>query len=160
MTPNFGQGANSAIESAAALTNILYDMVHVHHINTPSTTEIDGFLESFSKSREHRCKTMLKKAAFVTRLQARDGLLNVLIGRYIAPYAGDLPASMAGKVMIGAEKLNCVPVTKRSEIGWPRSRKEKGKQSSHVWQRRGWQTVQALSVFGLALGSLRIANFL
>lgn len=144
MTPNFGQGANSAIESAAALANTLHDMIHTGGLHKPSDTEIDALLTSFSNPRRKRTKSMLKTARFLTRLQARDGLLNILIGRYIAPYAGDLPASMAGKVMVGAEKLNYLPVPKRSEKGWPESSR------AQVWRLRA---CQGLGVLIVAAGS-------
>lgn len=159
MTPNFGQGANSAIESAVALANTLHKMINVHHIYRPSDTELDAYLEAFSTPRKIRTRSLVKTAGFVTRLQARDGLLNILIGRYIAPYTPDLPASMAGKVMAGAEKFNYLPVPKRSEKGWPRSRSEKGARGdAQAWRAYALQALQAFGFIMLAAGSVRLFN--
>lgn len=159
MTPNFGQGANSAIESAAALANCLHDLLR--RDSKPSDVEIDAALEEFNMSRRKRTKSMLKQAAFITRLQARDGLFNVLVGRYVIPYLGDVPASMAGKVMVGAEKLNFLPVPRRSEKGWPRcsgDRKVLSERQKSM-ETRTWQVLKVLGVLGLALGSVRMASF-
>ncbi|MCJ1243270.1 hypothetical protein MMC30_000467 [Trapelia coarctata] len=158
MTPNFGQGANSCIESAAALTNTLHDIIHVHHVSKPSNAQINTLLGSFNKVRGTRTKALVKQAGFVTRLQARDGLFNILVGRYIAPYAKDLPASMAGKVMVGAEKLDFLPVPERSEKGWPRSIGGRRVSGGEEWQKRAWQAVQAVTLVVLAAGSIRLFN--
>jgi FAD dependent monooxygenase len=92
-------------------------MINIHHIEKPSNSEIDARLSSFNKSRIERTMSMAKTAGFVTRLQARDGLVNRLIGRYFAPYAGDLPADMTSNAIIGATKLDYIPTPGRSEKG-------------------------------------------
>lgn len=118
MTPNLGQGANSAIESAAALANTLHDMINTHNIQQPSDKEIDTYLELFTESRRERTTSIAKTSGVVTRMHARDGLINKLIGRYYVPYAKDFPADMCSNVMLGATKLDFIPVSKRSEKGW------------------------------------------
>ena len=129
MTPNFGQGANSAIESAAALSNALHRLLHAQRHTSPSDAELDTLLTAFSQRRRKRTKAMLRQARFVTRLHARDSLVNILLGRYLVPYAGDLPARMAGKVIVGAEKLDFLPLPVRTEKGWLRPDRDIG---------RGW----------------------
>ncbi|KAL8722761.1 MAG: hypothetical protein Q9225_000822 [Loekoesia sp. 1 TL-2023] len=118
MTPNLGQGANSAIESAAALANNLHHLTQTQGIRKPSTQQIEACLEAFSSTRLPRAKSIVKEAGFLTRLQARDGLMNCFIGRYIVPYAGDFPAAHASKVVRAAPKLDYLPLTDRVGNGW------------------------------------------
>lgn len=142
MTPNFGQGANSAIESAAALANTLFELVDHRHVQRPSNTEINAAMTRFVQSRLERTASMVKTAGFVTRLQARDGLVNRLIGRYVAPYAGDLPADMSSNAIVGATKLDYIPLPERSSTSYMQAR------GSINWPRR----ISMTAVFlGLAL---------
>ncbi|RPB17841.1 flavo protein monooxygenase [Morchella conica CCBAS932] len=118
LTQNIGQGANCAIESAAALANSLHDLINVRKIHRPSNNEMETCLNLFSQSRKKRMKAICKDAAFVTRLEARDGLLCRLIGRYYAPYCSDFPADVASKLIAGAVMLNYIPMPKRAGGGW------------------------------------------
>ena len=122
MTPNFGQGANSAIESAAALANTLHNLKKAHDVRLLSTSEIGTALNTFANSRLNRTSSMVKTAAFVTRLQARDGWINQVIGRYCAPYLGDLPADMSSSVLMGASRVDYVPLPPRSKTTYTESR--------------------------------------
>lgn len=63
-------------------------------------------------------KAIFKDAAFVTRLEARDGLLCRLISRYYAPYCSDFPADVASKLIAGAVMLNYIPMPQRAGGGW------------------------------------------
>ena len=118
MTPNIGQGANSAIESAAVLANKLYELRRTHTVGKPSDDQMKSTLKEFNNSRLQRVKSTVKEAGFLTRLQARDGVLNCFIGRYIVPYAGDFPASHASKVVRAAPKLDFLPSPSRASEYW------------------------------------------
>lgn len=118
MTVALGQGANSAIECAAHLANTLHDLIQIHGIGKPSNSDIEARLSAFTKERRERATGIFKIAAFITRLHARDGLFNKFIGRYVAPYAGDRPAKTASDIMVGASKLEYIPVPARSGKDW------------------------------------------
>jgi FAD dependent monooxygenase len=142
MTPNLGQGANSAIEGAAALANTLYNLLSkhpplipahspsLHPITFPSPTpslsqtsnpndaDLACSLRSFTARRAARVAGIYKTAAFVTRLQARDGVVNKLIGRYAAPYMRDLPADMASRTIMGGVRLDFIDLPQRGGEGW------------------------------------------
>jgi hypothetical protein len=58
----------------------------------------------------------------VVRLQTRQNLFLRLLGRYYLPYAGNVPADAASKVIAGAEHLDFLPLATRSGAGWYRFR--------------------------------------
>lgn len=124
MTPNMGQGANSAIESVAALVNHLNHMINVRRIIAPSDDQIAECLESFTQSRLKRARKTVDSAAFLTRLQARDGLIYQFIGRYIVPFAGDFPADYASGVIREAPKLDFLPCPRRSGVYWAQKERQ------------------------------------
>ncbi|KAL5044355.1 hypothetical protein BDW71DRAFT_199042 [Aspergillus fruticulosus] len=98
MAPNTGQGANCAIEDAAALANAISMAIkHDHH---PSQATIHSLLQSVSKTRLARVQEIYKSARLVVRLHARESLPLRLVGRYYLPYSGDLPADTASKLIV------------------------------------------------------------
>ncbi|GAD99479.1 FAD binding monooxygenase [Paecilomyces variotii No. 5] len=124
MTPNFGQGANCAIEDAALLASLLQRAVHgdVHGDRTQhdlsGLEEIDSLLRLYQQKRYSRVKSIYRQSRAVARLHSRNGLVNILIGRYYAPYAGDLPANITSKAVADAEVLRYIPVCQRTGPGW------------------------------------------
>ncbi|KAL8788617.1 MAG: hypothetical protein Q9195_007212 [Heterodermia aff. obscurata] len=118
MTPNLGQGANSAIESAAVLANNLNNLVRRQGINAPTNQQLESSLKAFAGSRLQRAKDTVKSAGFLTRLQARDGIALRVVGRYIVPFAGDFPADQASSVMRAAPQLDYLPLGGRVGDYW------------------------------------------
>ncbi|KAJ0414741.1 hypothetical protein BJY00DRAFT_305362 [Aspergillus carlsbadensis] len=107
MAPNTGQGANCAIEDAAALANALSMAIkHDHH---PSQAEIDSLLQSVTETRLARVQEIYNSARLVVRLHARESLILRLVGRYYLPYSGDLPADTASKLIANGEQLRHGP---------------------------------------------------
>ncbi|KAL4884275.1 hypothetical protein BJY04DRAFT_206077 [Aspergillus karnatakaensis] len=101
MAPNTGQGANCAIEDAAALANAISMAIKHDNNNQPSDATIHLLLQSVNKARLARVKGIYQSARFVVRLHARQSLPLRLIGRYYLPYSGDLPADTASKLLFG-----------------------------------------------------------
>ncbi|GKZ77594.1 hypothetical protein AnigIFM56816_011332 [Aspergillus niger] len=132
MTPNFGQGANCAIEDAAALSSLLHDLINARGVCKPSNSQIQHLLQQYQETRYSRMVGMCRTAASVSRIQARDGILNTVFGRYWAPYAGNLPADLASKVMADAEVVSFLPLPGRSGPGWEMYRR-KGKRGQVQW---------------------------
>ncbi|PKX90478.1 FAD-dependent oxidoreductase [Aspergillus novofumigatus IBT 16806] len=100
MTPNIGQGANVAIEDAAALASLLSSL---RKCDVPSYSEIESVLQQYQRARYNRVCSVYSMSRFLVRLQARDGLLYTMFGRYYAPYAGDLPADVASETIASGE---------------------------------------------------------
>ncbi|GFG08484.1 FAD-dependent urate hydroxylase [Aspergillus udagawae] len=123
MAPNTGQGANTAIEDAAALVNCLHRALRATPDgSTLSSAEIDGLLAEFNRTRFRRLREIDRGARMVVRLQTRQNLFLKLLGRYYLPYAGNVPADAASKVIAGAEHLDFLPLATRSGAGWYRFR--------------------------------------
>ena len=130
MTPNIGQGANSAIEDAACLSNLLNNLKEKGKAR-PTDSEMFDLLRQFRSLRFDRVNGIYKDSRFVVRFQARDGLFNTLFGRYYVPRAGDLPADLASKAIADGMALDYIPLPDRSGPGWEKySTKAKG---SRLW---------------------------
>lgn len=123
MTPNIGQGANMAIEDAAALTNLLRNLQRPPGTLSSTTAQIETILRQYRQIRYERVESIYRDSRFLVRFQARDGLLNILLSRYYAPYAGDLPADMASKTIADGVICDFLPPPKRSGDGWKRYRR-------------------------------------
>lgn len=124
MTPNIGQGANMAIEDAAALTNLLRDLLAQGGTSLPTNTQIDTLLHQYRSIRHERVYSIYRISRFLVRFQAQDGFINSLLSRYYAPHVGDLPAEMASKTIADGVMLNFLPPPKRSGAGWEKYRKK------------------------------------
>ncbi|RAH42263.1 FAD-dependent oxidoreductase [Aspergillus brunneoviolaceus CBS 621.78] len=118
MTPNFGQGANCAIEDAATLSSLLHDLINARGVQNPSDAVIQDLLLRYKEIRYSRMKMMCKTSAGVCRTQARDGLYRTLSGRYLIPYSRNLPADLASEVMADAETITFLSCPNRAALGW------------------------------------------
>ncbi|PKX91336.1 FAD-dependent oxidoreductase [Aspergillus novofumigatus IBT 16806] len=136
-------GANCAIEDAATLATLLNNLVDVANAKLPSNAEIETLLQRYRKIRYSRVKSIYKTSRFLVRLQARDGFLKAMFGRYFVPYAGDLPAELGSKAIADGEVVGFLPLPSRSGPGWV----------DYSSKGRGWaQTLQfALAIILLAL---------
>lgn len=143
MTPNIGQGANMAIEDAAALTNLLRRLLKGPGSSLPSNAQIEMLLHQYRELRYQRVQSIYRSSRFLVRFQARDGLLNVLLSRYYAPYAKDLPADMASKTIADGVMCDFLPPPKRSGDGW-----ESYRTNGQTW---GWRAQAAMYSLILAV---------
>ncbi|EAW20753.1 putative FAD binding monooxygenase [Aspergillus fischeri NRRL 181] len=76
MTPNLGQGANCAIEDAAALTNKLHDALRVKHPGHKlCDDEIEQVLSEFSNIQVKRISKIYNVSWITARLQTRANLV-------------------------------------------------------------------------------------
>ncbi|KAL3471460.1 hypothetical protein BJX99DRAFT_237342 [Aspergillus californicus] len=119
IAPHTGQGANCAMEDAAALCNALQRLLNSEPGKGKRTpTQIDNTLNAFCASRCSRMEIVSKSAKLAMRLHARDGLFYRLLGRYYFPYAGDMPADKASQGIANADMLESMPIPERSGPGW------------------------------------------
>ncbi|KAL4800038.1 FAD/NAD(P)-binding domain-containing protein [Aspergillus venezuelensis] len=102
MSPNLGQGANTAMECAAPLERSLNCM-----------------LEDFNQKQFKRLLSVHGDAQFVTRLEALDGWSLRVFARHVMRYLGDLLVANLSRIVAGGSVLNFVPLTVRSGKDWP-----------------------------------------
>ncbi|KAF1919000.1 hypothetical protein BDU57DRAFT_527108 [Ampelomyces quisqualis] len=117
MTPNLGQGGNTAIESAAALANELKDMVNNAEKGKPSLDSIVRHLENYQKIREQRVTAISAVANGLTRVHALKTWKQRLMAFWILPNAGDILTDISCDLIIGAVKIDYLPVPERSLHG-------------------------------------------
>jgi FAD dependent monooxygenase len=80
MTPNFGQGGNSAIEGVAVLVNELHKLLKEHP--QPTCQQIGQAFCGYKDKHEKRAMKIFKEAKAATRQQALDGFFNTLIALF------------------------------------------------------------------------------
>ncbi|KAE8381997.1 hypothetical protein BDV26DRAFT_300471 [Aspergillus bertholletiae] len=117
MTPNQGQGANTAIEAAAGLANGLFSLNQKAEKTRPSEGEIQQMLDHFNSAQFRRLLATHQSSEFLTRLQACDGLAKSIFARYVAPYCGGTIEGISGQATTGPV-LDFVPLTERSGKNW------------------------------------------
>jgi 2-polyprenyl-6-methoxyphenol hydroxylase-like FAD-dependent oxidoreductase len=116
MTPNTGAGGNAAIESAAALANVLKDMKDSCETH-PSLSEVRSYLNKYQESREARTTVIMKTANKMTRVQALESLADRILAFLIMPNMGEYALNLGSSVVIGAESLSFLPPPERSLKG-------------------------------------------
>ncbi|KAJ5645424.1 hypothetical protein N7507_011435 [Penicillium longicatenatum] len=130
IAPHTGQGANCAMEDAAALCNILQPYAKS---GLPSRLDLDGLLQAFVSDRRSRMKLVSDGARMAMRFQAREGLVKRIVGRYVFPYAGDIPANKASQGIADAPMMTFLAIPRRSGTGWVEFRsKESGKRKFFI----------------------------
>lgn len=110
MTPNMGAGGSAAVESAAALANVLRKLDP-----NPSVEQIREAMNLFYEKRSLRANTICDAANLLTRLEAMANPLYKLLALYGLPALGkDFLADLTCDMMVGAEKLDALPLPARS----------------------------------------------
>ncbi|KAK2877272.1 hypothetical protein FQN49_001277 [Arthroderma sp. PD_2] len=119
MTPNMGQGANTAVESAAALSNGLRALLNKQNgTQKPSGQDIDALLTKFNSKQLERLSGIHNESRLITRMEACDGPIKTFLARHIAPYCGDLVSLNVARVVTNGVVLDYVPLTERLKNKW------------------------------------------
>ncbi|GIK05241.1 hypothetical protein Aspvir_009345 [Aspergillus viridinutans] len=105
-------------QDAATLATLLNNLVDVANAKLPSDAQIEALLQRYRKVRYGRVNSIYQTSRFLVRLQARDGFLKAMFGRYFVPYAGDLPAELGSKAIADGEVVGFLPLPSRSGRGW------------------------------------------
>ena len=113
MTPNIGQGANSGIEDAAALSSLIYELVNVQGNTKPPDEVITQLLSHFQASRYSRVEKIYQRSRFGVRLHTRDDLLKRLVGRYVIPLRKNRLGVMASQMIAGGAFVHYLPLPQR-----------------------------------------------
>jgi hypothetical protein len=114
MTPNLGAGGNSAIESAAALSNILNRLSKEIDPKKLSINTIRESLEEYQEKRRTRIRETMKMANGLTRLHALSSSVDYFVAHFVLPNAGDFIGDLYAESQIGAELLDYLPPPRRS----------------------------------------------
>ncbi|CZR65573.1 uncharacterized protein PAC_15473 [Phialocephala subalpina] len=116
MTPNAGNGGNSAIESAAALANSIKSLLGDSGTDKPSLPAIVNCLKEYHASRKIRTSQIIKSGNDLTRLHALKDFKNKVMAHYVVPHSGDFAANLMSDTMIGATLISYLPPPSRSLI--------------------------------------------
>lgn len=116
MTPNLGQGANCAIESAAEMANSLAKALRDDG-SKPAIEDINSALSLYHQKRNVRANLIVKAANKFTRVEALATTGDWVASMFIIPRLGDILADRGAKVQVGATKVDCLPMPKRALEG-------------------------------------------
>ncbi|KAL4864871.1 hypothetical protein BDV12DRAFT_188603 [Aspergillus spectabilis] len=111
MTPNLAQGANTAIEGAAALANVLQQ---ISVLREPSEHEISRLLQSYAERQKRRLRRVHAVSYSATRLHTRRNWIWKLWGRYVYPNTPNAILHTLGGIITQAPFLSYVPLPKRA----------------------------------------------
>ncbi|KAJ5792505.1 uncharacterized protein N7503_008483 [Penicillium pulvis] len=114
MTPNMGQGGNSAIESAASLANHLTQLVRNSSNGGITLEDVKICLNNFQTARQPRAEDIYKQATALTRLEACATLKDRLMALHALPYLKSYSIDRMTKTFVGAERLEYIPLTPRA----------------------------------------------
>ncbi|KAG2413021.1 hypothetical protein HFD88_010580 [Aspergillus terreus] len=114
MTPNMGQGGNTAIESAASLANSLAVLARASDHAIIGVQDIHRCMQAWQKPRQERANKIWVSAHELTRLEALAGPKHKLIGLYLLPYLSQYLVDRTSATIVGAAKLDCAPLPRRS----------------------------------------------
>ncbi|CAI7650768.1 unnamed protein product [Penicillium glandicola] len=117
MTPNIGQGANTAIEDVAVLASLINRAVHADSFQTPSESCIETMLQEYKSLRYERAKSTYQRSRFGARFHTRDNWLKALVGRYVFQYVGGLIENRTAKTLAGGDTIDFLPLPERPETG-------------------------------------------
>ncbi|KAF9888782.1 hypothetical protein FE257_008358 [Aspergillus nanangensis] len=117
MTPNMGQGGNSAIESAASLANNIRTFLNTYPDSSNDLDALRGSLSQWAVKRKPRTEGVVAQANDLTRLEALATLKHKLLGLYLIqlPFLTNYLVDMASSGIIGAEVLEFLPTPRISQ---------------------------------------------
>lgn len=107
------------MEDAAALCNVLQPYAISGPLSPP---HLDHLLQVFVNDRRSRMERVAQGARVAMRIQAREGFAKRILGRYVFPYAGDIPSNKASEGIANAAILSFLPIPQRSGPGWAQFR--------------------------------------
>ncbi|GCB21301.1 2-heptyl-3-hydroxy-4(1H)-quinolone synthase [Aspergillus awamori] len=114
MTPNLGQGGNSAIECAASLANSLSILVHGPTKPKRDSRDIHQCMQAWQNIRQKRLDHISQSAYKLTRIEALAGLKEKIIGLYLLPYLSQYLVDQTSATVVGAARIDCLPLPPKS----------------------------------------------
>jgi hypothetical protein len=153
MTPNLGQGGNSAIESAASLANSIAKLIQ--GTSACRTEDIHRSFKDWEAIRRQRVARVWKTAHDLTRLEAIETLKDRLMV-YLLPYMNTHMTNLSSKLIIGAEKLDCVADPPRSlQCSMPyRSERKSCQSTAETFRTRALMCAPFVGCFAAACATM------
>lgn len=122
MTPNIAFGGNSTMESIAVLCNHLNRLAKRQQGVPPSRAKLAHAFTAYQAERKTRMREIMQYSSFITKLQAKDGLIFDFAAHYVVPFLPDsLIANDLGRIIRAAPKLDYVDVPAsfgRGSVPW------------------------------------------
>jgi hypothetical protein len=120
MTPNAGQGGNTAIESAALLTNLLYRTRAEKHDTPLIADDFTKIFAEYQTLQKPRAETMFEASTLLTRIQTYETGTLRFLSTYGLPILGDsFQINIASGLVLGGVKLDFLDKELRSgKIPW------------------------------------------
>ncbi|KAE8154886.1 hypothetical protein BDV25DRAFT_170996 [Aspergillus avenaceus] len=112
VTLEIGQGANLAIEDAAALANTIRELVKGNE--TPTPDELNSALKKFNDFRLPRVTSVCKFGSSVTRLTTGDHPVRALFARFALQYITKLCPVAGRRIFALADKIDYLPTPMRA----------------------------------------------
>jgi len=116
-TPETGQGADGAIETAASFANHLKRLVENYTEKIPSLKEIQKCLQEFQMHRQPRALAANLLLMENTRVFTLATPLLKFIIENVAQWLGDVSANKDAGRLIGAEHVESLPISAQSTTG-------------------------------------------
>ncbi|KAK4176461.1 Neuroligin-4, X-linked [Triangularia setosa] len=116
-TPNLGVGANLGIESAATLANgikKLADKCARTRQLVPSMDDVQKLLADYQQEREIRAAAAVDASGFLTQAHCMQTPYHRFFVHWMLPNFGELIAELFHHAMIGATKIDYLPLPRRS----------------------------------------------
>ncbi|KAK1142482.1 hypothetical protein N8T08_007844 [Aspergillus melleus] len=132
MTPNMGQGGNSAMESAALLSNYLFQFKNQED---HSYSAINSCLQAWQRARQLRANIICENANQLTRTEAFESPKDKFKATYLLPWMQGLLLDKISMGLIGAEKLDFLPLPARSTQGTMSFIQQYDRLSEPIWKR-------------------------
>lgn len=126
MTTNTGQGANTAIEDVALLTNMLHGLLGERRDKKPSYAEVEALLQRFYKQRLPRLRTFEALARSMVRVHDQTTLRQRLMARYVMPYMSRLITSRVFRMLVNGPILDYLPPKRTEHPGWEKYKEKPG----------------------------------
>ncbi|KAJ6155245.1 hypothetical protein N7470_005811 [Penicillium chermesinum] len=133
MTPNIGQGANTAIEDAAVLASLIHGLSQGDISHSKSTKAIESMLQEYQSLRYGRAMSTYQRSRFGARFHTRDDWVKRSAGRYIFPYIGPLIERATSKVLATGDTVDFLPLPGRTGSGWTSNSSKAKKESWLRW---------------------------
>ncbi|KAL2255542.1 hypothetical protein VTK26DRAFT_3160 [Humicola hyalothermophila] len=118
-TPNLGLGGNIGIESAAVLANGIKRLAdnHVATGRKPSQGEIERMLTEYQKERQVRAAAAVDASGALARAQNIHGPIANFFVHFVMPRMTEMLPSLMENLLIGAAKLEFLPLPMASLTG-------------------------------------------
>jgi 2-polyprenyl-6-methoxyphenol hydroxylase-like FAD-dependent oxidoreductase len=159
MTPQAGQGGNIAVESAAAMANKLFNLNKQANGKNPTLHEIQAAFEQYQKKRTARVTSMMRSGNDLTRLQALDTPLHVILAKYVVPALGDYLTDLISDGIVGAELLDYLPPPHRSLLGTMPFNPEQGTSFAESRVKRALWALPLLGISYVGFKTIDISEY-